>query len=815
MKKNLCSLYLVRLGVVVTLFLALTLSKAFAVNYYVSKDGNDETNSGDSATSPFASLTKAVSTANTGDTIFIAPSTTPYLLSAGIAITKQLTISGSENPYDTILDFQNKSNGFTLSDKGSKGSLVYGLTIQNCLKANAAAVAWYDTQGSTIENCVVRWCSTSTGGAQAILRTVNASSLITGCTVVSNTFYSQGISVTAAPILLNGKLINSIVADNVLKNGTGKAGALFVSGGSYVINCTIVRNSAPNVGGVYVNNGYFYNTIIRDNFLTTDQSSSDVFLSDPSYNTRFHNCCVKSISDFAPNQGNVQGLYAINYPSGKYALSSLSNCIDAGSTDGIEHYIPEKDIHGNPRITGDSIDIGAVEYAPGVEPFLAFMLTEPTNINLPEGTSSTDLTLSATTTMPGDTISYKWEILNSEEEVIATFEGENYPQISHAFTYGTFSVRLTAENLSAQKTSSTLYENLINISPGVLYVDINNSSPQYPYATRETAANDIASAITVAPAKGATIKVAPGTYVVSAVLVVDKSIHLIGEGGLESTIIDGNEKTRILSVESDGAVIEGLTLQRGGGSGLGGNLYVCANATIKNCRITACKRQSIQGGGACLSLGKLLNCIIDNNSISGQGPAGVDLRGGSMINCLVYNNYATSGASMGGGGVKAGGLVLNCTIVSNRSDKAEYPAGTNLSNDEIRNCIIAYNYNGSNGGFWDNIKTISSKVQNSAIYPVGNLDTATIESYGNITQNPSFSFTTTPKTIQEALEGYKLSRESPCRNSGNNSLFDLTKYGSLDILGNQRIDRNPPKGIIDMGAIEMPFNNPATMLKMK
>ena len=48
-----------------------------------------------------------------------------------------------------------------------------------------------------------------------------------------------------------------------------------------------------------------------------------------------------------------------------YSLSELSPCIDAGTTDLPEGItLPEYDLAGNPRIYGDTVDMGAFEWQP-------------------------------------------------------------------------------------------------------------------------------------------------------------------------------------------------------------------------------------------------------------------------------------------------------------------------------------------------------------------------------------------------------------------------------------------------------------------
>lgn len=92
------------------------------------------------------------------------------------------------------------------------------------------------------------------------------------------------------------------------------------------------------------------------------------------------------------------------------------------------------------------------------------------------------------------------------------------------------------------------------------YVDLKSPNPAEPYATRETAAHDIQSAIKAAEA-GDTVEVAAGTYLIGATVVVRKAIIVQGAGA-DKTTIDAGGKRRCV-VLGGGATFKGFTVTGG------------------------------------------------------------------------------------------------------------------------------------------------------------------------------------------------------------------------------------------------------------
>ncbi len=168
------------------------------------------------------------------------------------------------------------------------------------------------------------------------------------------------------------------IVQNCLFVNNDENSFLSTMGTAYFINNTFVDNSNVSVSGISFNNwaaiGFMYNCITINNghspFFIADLDGiySDFYV--------FNSCVEKGEESFTVNQGstlfyddtNIDDdplfYYGSEYP---YNLSQNSPCIDKGTLnipDWIEIY--EYDLAGNPRIYGDSIDMGAYEWNPTV-----------------------------------------------------------------------------------------------------------------------------------------------------------------------------------------------------------------------------------------------------------------------------------------------------------------------------------------------------------------------------------------------------------------------------------------------------------------
>jgi len=182
---------------------------------------------------------------------------------------------------------------------------------------------------------------------------------------------------------MNVNLINLEITDNIQTQSDWPVNSAGVVLGDSVlaniINCTIGNNSSPGSGGAFMlgtssqgTTANIYNSILYGN------SPGEIYIGNEFSNSpstlTIHNSLVEGgeagiVNNYSWNTvnwltGNLDEnplwLETGDFP---YSLQSTSPCIDAGTLDlpeGIE--LPEYDLAGNPRIYGDTIDMGAYEW---------------------------------------------------------------------------------------------------------------------------------------------------------------------------------------------------------------------------------------------------------------------------------------------------------------------------------------------------------------------------------------------------------------------------------------------------------------------
>ena len=150
-----------------------------------------------------------------------------------------------------------------------------------------------------------------------------------------------------------------------------------------LVNCTIGNNSSPGDGGAINIGPAGQNSVINVyNSILYGDNPGEIYI----FNEFSSNPSTVNIQNSLVNGGyeGIENVYSWNtvnwlgdnldtipqwtgigdYP---YALATDSPCIDAGTLDlppGIE--LPEFDLAGNPRIYGETIDMGAYEYQDSV-----------------------------------------------------------------------------------------------------------------------------------------------------------------------------------------------------------------------------------------------------------------------------------------------------------------------------------------------------------------------------------------------------------------------------------------------------------------
>jgi len=316
---------------------------------------------------------------------------------AGKPITVRSTDPGDPQVVNsTIIDCEDKGRGFVFNNGEDADSKVAGLTITNGYAFLGGAIYSYSNSSPLITNCVVKNNLAVYGGGIAC---TNGKSypVITNCQIIANSALAGG-----GGFYLNGSsptIRNCIISGNVAPDG----GAIYSlnAGNPVIANCTITGNKAYNsAGAIYCYNST--NLSINNCILWGDTApyASEVMVGALDYPAAIQ----ISYCDIQGGEQNVELAYgsSVNWgqsnididpyfantgylisniqiiTAGDYHLLEESPCIDAGDPEFVAGP-DETDIDGNPRISGEKIDIGAYEFVP---PILAIVKIMPKTLNL-------------------------------------------------------------------------------------------------------------------------------------------------------------------------------------------------------------------------------------------------------------------------------------------------------------------------------------------------------------------------------------------------------------------------------------------------
>ncbi len=264
-------------------------------------------------------------------------------------------------------------------------------------------------------------------------------------------------------------------------------------------------------------------------------------------------------------------------------------------------------------------------------------------------------------------------------------------------------------------------------------------------------------------------------------------------GCVNANTVSGNYSGGGIQITGNGSVvnciIRGNIATNTGGYGGGLNLRAGSKSIIRNCIIEQNKAYRGYGGGIYVESSAVIeNCLIVNNVLLTNEVYSTAYGGGLHIgatdvfiaNCTIVSNYAShggSGLSMAKIGPLATNMVINCIIVSNRSNSPR----------DVDNILDLWRSNASNKyaiGY-------SCSTKN---------DSFILDSRGNKTNDPAFL------GYQEG--NYRFNRFSPCYNSGTNQTDWMN--GAVDLDSHPRILH----GRVDMGAYEL-FIPSGTMFTLK
>src|SRR5215471_2885349 len=387
-------------GICVALFWAIG-STAYAATITV-------TNTNDSGP---GSLRQALAVANDGDRITFAVSGTITLTSGGLAVFKNVTISGpgaDQLSIDANSSPIHLSSGFyvaaiaTISGltvrNGADGIENLGgtLTVKNCvISGNGSGIynttPEFGTVTTTILSTVVSGNSQGGVVTQPDIFSGGATVTITDCTISGNFSAPGGGGIFGAHTLLTVanstisgnstansfassgggiRIINSfasIVNSTISGNSAETSGGGIAAASLRVANCTITGNSAPSGGGIY-NEGSVevFNTI-----LNAGASGENIFNDGGTVTSLGYNLSSDDGSGYLNGPGDqintdplLGPLQNNGGPTFTHALLPGSPAIDAGDPNFTPP--PSTDQRGCPfdRVFNGRLDIGSFETQP-------------------------------------------------------------------------------------------------------------------------------------------------------------------------------------------------------------------------------------------------------------------------------------------------------------------------------------------------------------------------------------------------------------------------------------------------------------------
>lgn len=263
-----------------------------------------------------------------------------------------------------------------LSNALDQTSILDGFTI---IRGNAegggedgtgGAILFKGGSNSVVRNCIFKDNNADNGGAVYIH---GSSPLFENCIFYNNTCAVFGAAVQnydgASPVFKNCLFHNNI-SDNA-----GGAIMNYISCNPEFYNCTFGDNSAGQGGCTYnttSSSPVFHNCIIWGN--EAEYSGNQIYIGDTNSEPEFYYCDVEGGKqafagngsgdeygfDYENNNNiNINPQYA-DSESNDYQLKPNSPCINAG--DPATSGLPDTDLNGDPRLSGDYIDLGPYEF---------------------------------------------------------------------------------------------------------------------------------------------------------------------------------------------------------------------------------------------------------------------------------------------------------------------------------------------------------------------------------------------------------------------------------------------------------------------
>lgn len=536
--------------------------------------------------------------------------------------------------------------------------------------------------------------------------------LVDSC-VFSNNNWQAGICIDGSAEMHNSLIVGNTASDASNARGGGVylgsyTGNHDTGGGrGYLVNCTIADNTSRKyAGGVFSPgkaSGYIVNCAFGGNNVSEAANGVDFF---------GKTILVNSLSAYCePLLGSKVGVPDFtDAEGGDYTVTGVSPTRDIGLLAGFAVTPGAKDLAGNPRVLGKSVDAGCFEYVAGDEPF---------SINVEAGALAGEdsLTVDFSVLVAGSgNVSYAWDFGDG------TSSSEAAPR--HEYTkpgYYTVRVVVTNEESESVPKESLVFEReaMIKVNSSVMYVAAPGESvPTPPYATWETAADSLLAAYSLAPSKA--IILGEGTIRGGGELNISIPVAIKGQGP-DKTILDASSGRIYLGVP--GVTVADLAIVNAPPTWNSGHINTTSGTVISNCVVSG--GFSYNSGVVSMNGGKIVDSVVRNVKNVNGAAAGIIVRSGESIvdRCVISNcvsdlsggnhyygndNPSVRGAAVGqiGGTLQLRNSLICGNVASakemNNKPVSNFGGAVYVNAASIESCTIAGNVvsNGVAGGVW-------------------------------------------------------------------------------------------------------------------
>ena len=380
--------------------------------WYVDDDAPDDPTSvsdsleDGSVDHPFDAIQEAIDAASDGDVVLISDGEYTGIGNRNLDFGGRLieVRSASNDPASCVINCEAAGRGFHFHSGETADAVVSGLTIRNGYVDGDSPVGRHgsgvlcQSSSPSIINCRISENTAGTLSSGAGVYCSNSSATMINCTISGNITYYTGegggvfcgeyCSVLMIDCLISGNFADgggggifcglgdsTFIGCTISRNLAGHGGGVDTFGSPVLINCTICDNEAETAGGgvacILQGTPILMNCTIKDN---RGEFGGGVHCNNS--NPVLTNCILWGNTTpeiFVPS-GSVTASYC-NIQGGWIGIGNIdqdplltsdghlqatSPCRDAGDPDG--SYEGEVDIDGEPRVVGDSVDIGPDEF---------------------------------------------------------------------------------------------------------------------------------------------------------------------------------------------------------------------------------------------------------------------------------------------------------------------------------------------------------------------------------------------------------------------------------------------------------------------